>query len=104
MQMLAAAYLLDAKRDDGQPIDSVARFHLGNGASLEAIHFAADTSAKGLRESASVMVNYRYDLKKVEENHEAYAHQRRVTASRAVRGQLPRLSLATPRKGVASNG
>lgn len=104
MQMLAAAYLLEGKRGDGQPIDPVARFHLGNGASLEAIHFGADTSAKGLRESASVMVNYRYDLKKVEENHEAYAHQRRVTASRAVRGLLPKSTLAVLRKGVANDG
>ena len=104
MQMLASSYLLEAKRKDGQPVDPVARFHLGNGASLEAIHFGADTSAKGLRESASVMVNYRYDLKKVEENHESYAHQQRVTASRAVRGLLPKPSRATPRRGVASNG
>ena len=104
MQMLAAAYLLEAKRKDGQPVDPVARFHLGNGASLEAIHFGADTSAKGLRESGSVMVNYRYDLKKVEENHEAYAHQRRVTASRAARALLPKPSLARLRKGVENNG
>ncbi|MEB2320839.1 MAG: malonyl-CoA decarboxylase [Pseudomonadota bacterium] len=104
MQMLAAAYLLEAKRDDGQPVDPVARFHLGNGASLEAIHFGADTSAKGLRESASVMVNYRYDLKKVEENHESYAHQRRVTASRAVRSLLPKPSRNVLRRGETNNG
>ncbi|MFA7505938.1 MAG: malonyl-CoA decarboxylase [Burkholderiaceae bacterium] len=104
MQMIAAAYLLEAKRNDSQPVDPVARFHLGNGASLEAIHFGADTSTKGLRESASVMVNYRYDLKKVEENHEAYAHQRRVTASRAVRGLLPKPSRTVLRRGVANDG
>lgn len=104
MQMLAAAYLLEARRDDGQPIDPVARFHLGNGASLEAVHFGADTSAKGMRESGSVMVNYRYDLRRVEENHESYAHQRRVSASRAVRSLLPRSALAALRRGEPDDG
>lgn len=104
LPMLAAAFLLEARRGDGQPADPVARFHLGNGASLEAIHFGANTSRRGMRESASVMVNYRYDLRKVEENHESYAHQRRVTASRNVRNLLPRPSLAALRPGVASDG
>jgi malonyl-CoA decarboxylase len=32
---LAARYLLQEKRHNGQPIDPVARFHLGNGARIE---------------------------------------------------------------------
>lgn len=52
--------------------DQVARFHLDNGARLEHIHFAADLSRKGLKNSLGVMVNYLYDVKAVEERHEQF--------------------------------
>jgi malonyl-CoA decarboxylase len=83
---LAARYLLDAKRADGQPADPVARFHLGNGAELAAMHWPADISANGLKNGAGVMVNYRYRLDRIEANHEAYAAEGKIAASRAVRG------------------
>ena len=82
---LAAEYLLDAKDGLGRPLDSVARFHLGNGARLERLCWPADVSANGLATSAGVMVNYRYDLKRLEDNHEAYANEHRIIASDAVR-------------------
>jgi malonyl-CoA decarboxylase len=82
---LAARYFIDARRSDGQPPDPVARFHLGNGARLLDIHWMGDTSAKGLAQSFGIMVNYLYDLDKIEENHEAYATEGKVTASRKVR-------------------
>ena len=34
------------------------------------------------------MVNYRYDLKEIEKNHEAYANEGTIAASRAVRALL----------------
>ncbi|MCI4665960.1 MAG: malonyl-CoA decarboxylase [Neomegalonema sp.] len=86
---LAATYFLEAKREDGEPIDSVARFHLGNGASLAQINWRADLSAKGLAQSCGLMVNYRYDLNAVEDQHEAYASERAIEASRQVRALLP---------------
>jgi malonyl-CoA decarboxylase len=82
---LAARYLLDAKRPDGQPRDPVARFHLGNGAELAAVHWPGDVSANGLRSGAGVMVNYRYRLDRIEANHEAYAAEGRIATTRAVR-------------------
>ncbi|MHA6646269.1 malonyl-CoA decarboxylase [Mesorhizobium sp. A623] len=85
---LAAEYLVRAKRKDGLPLDPVARFHFGNGASLEAIHPFADLSKKALSQSCGVMVNYRYDLKTVEANHELFAHKGEVVATRAVRSML----------------
>ncbi|OQM74248.1 decarboxylase [Pseudaminobacter manganicus] len=85
---LAAEYLLWAKRADGLPLDPVARFHFGNGASLEAIHPGADLSAKGLGQSCGVMVNYRYDLKTVEANHEQFAHRGEVATTRAIKSLL----------------
>ncbi len=88
---LAAHYFLIAKARDGRPVDPVARFHLGNGARLERINWQGDVSEKGLRESHGVMVNYRYDLKEIEKNHEAYANGATVVAARSVR-QLLRAS------------
>ncbi len=82
---LAAKYLLSAKSADGRPADPVARFHLGNGARLDRINWPADRSPRGLREAHGLMVNYRYDIKEIEANHEAYANDGRVVASRQVR-------------------
>jgi malonyl-CoA decarboxylase len=80
-----AHYFVAARLGDGRPPDPVARFHLGNGAQLLDIHWMGDMSEKGLKQSFGVMVNYLYDLDKIEENHEAYATEGKVTASRKVR-------------------
>ncbi len=85
---LAAKYLLTAKGGNGRPLDPVARFHLGNGARLDRINWPADRSARALREAHGLMVNYRYDLREIEANHEAFANEGRVAAARAVRGLL----------------
>lgn len=63
---LAAHYLMAMK--NGQPLDPVARFHLGNGARIERLNWAADTSAKGLAQSYGMMVNYLYDLDDLDAN------------------------------------
>jgi malonyl-CoA decarboxylase len=80
----AAWYYLRARTPRGNPLDSVARFHLGNGARLERLNFAADTSERALRQSHGLMVNYLYDLEHIERNHEAYAQQHAVVAAGAV--------------------
>jgi malonyl-CoA decarboxylase len=85
---LAAHYFLRAKTPAGRAIDPVARFHLGNGASLERINWLGDISKKGLEEAHGLMVNYRYDLDAIEANHEAFAKDGVVTAAKAVRGLL----------------
>lgn len=82
---LAAHYFLNEKRADGLPIDPVARFHLGNGASLLQLNWAGDVSTKGLKQSAGLMVNYLYNLQDVEANHETYAQDRVVVAHRSVK-------------------
>ena len=81
---LAAHYLLHAKRNNGAPYDPVARFHLGNGALIHALHSDADTSDNGLKQSGGVMVNYRYDQKSISSNHERYADGYQITASSSV--------------------
>jgi malonyl-CoA decarboxylase len=85
VEPLAAYYFLKARSSKGRLIDSVARFHLGNGARLERINWLGDTSLKGLRESAGIMVNYLYRLDDIEKNHEAYANDGTVVASSAVK-------------------
>ena len=88
VEPLAAYYFLKARTPKGRLIDSVARFHLGNGARLERIDWLGDRSPKGLRESAGLMVNYLYRLDDIEKNHEAYANQGEVAASSAVKKLL----------------
>ncbi len=88
IEPLAAHYFLKARTAKGRLIDSVARFHLGNGARLERIDWLGDLSAKGLRESAGIMVNYLYRLEDIEKNHEAYANDGEVVASSAVKKLL----------------
>ena len=80
----AAWYYLHARTRNGSPVDSVARFHLGNGARLERLNWLADTSERAIAQARGLMVNYLYDLEDIEENHEAYAQQRTVVASKAV--------------------
>jgi malonyl-CoA decarboxylase len=88
----AAWYFLHARNARGSPLDSVARFHLGNGARLERLNFLADTSEKGIGQSYGLMVNYRYDIDDIEKNHEAYAEGRTVVASSAVKRLVPKTS------------
>ena len=85
LMKLCARYLLREKRDDGRPLDPVARFHLSNGARIARINWLGDTSSKGLAQSAGMMVNYVYKLGDIEENHEAYSDQGKVVAASSVR-------------------
>ena len=81
---LCARYLL-AEGKGRRALDPVAHFHLSNGARLERIMLGADTSAKGVRESATIMVNYLYDPAKIEAYHEDYAGEGKRNAATAVR-------------------
>jgi malonyl-CoA decarboxylase len=80
----AAWYYVRGRDRRGLPLDSVARFHLGNGARLERLNWPGDTSERALVQSYGLMVNYLYDLGYIEKNHEAYAQQHAVVAASAV--------------------
>jgi malonyl-CoA decarboxylase len=84
---LCAYYLVKAK-SRAKPADSVARFHLGNGARLERINWMADSSDNGLLQSAGLMVNYVYDKQTLALNHEAYEHQNKVIYSSGIQKLL----------------
>ena len=99
LRELAAQYLTEAKHKSGLPLDSVARFHLGNGARLEAIHTGADLSRNGQRQSHGVMVNYVYDLREIEANHFAFNELGSVARSKAVQTLVDEAHASEP-KGV----
>jgi malonyl-CoA decarboxylase len=82
---LAAFYLVQVSpQQSGGPMgDPVARFHLDNGARLERLNAQANLSPKGLKQSAGLMVNYLYDLARIERHHDRFA-QGEVVASRAI--------------------
>jgi malonyl-CoA decarboxylase len=80
-----AAYYLACAKQEREAADPVARFHLGNGARLERLNWLADTSKRGLQQSAGMMVNYLYRLEDVEQNHEMYVRDRKIAASREIR-------------------
>ena len=82
----AAAHYLGREMVDGKPNDPVARFHLGNGARVEQLNWAGDPSPKGLKQSHGLMVNYLYDLKRLDK-HRALLAQGRI----AVSGQIESL-------------
>ena len=63
-----AAHYLGVGLHDGKPLDAVARFHLGNGARVEQLNWAGDPSPKGLKQSYGLMVNYLYDLRRLDKH------------------------------------
>jgi malonyl-CoA decarboxylase len=82
---LAARYFVKERADGRRPVDPVARFHLGNGARLERLNFLADRSAKAMRQSHGLMVNYLYKLDDIETNHEALAQHGEIAVSLQVK-------------------
>lgn len=82
---LASIYLITASPTPSG--DAVAKFHLGNGARLQRINWAADQSKNGLRQSFGLMTNYLYDLDRVEDYHERFLEGDVVHAHGLLRSQ-----------------
>ena len=76
--------MLEAKGARGLPYDPVARFHLGNGAKIYAVHAEADISDNGKTQSGGAMVNYLYDLETVAANHEQFATNKIIAVTSEV--------------------
>lgn len=90
------AYYLTHARKGNLPFDPVARFHLANGARLDRLNWLADVSEAGIRRSFGVMANYVYDLDDLERNHESFAREYHVVASRDIE-RLARQSMLAAR-------
>jgi malonyl-CoA decarboxylase len=88
--LFACAHYLAEVRNGLRPVDPVARFHLDNGARIERLNWLADTSVKGMKQSAGIMVNYVYDPAEIERNHEAYRLHGKVALSSDLRRLLRR--------------
>lgn len=84
-----ARYIAAEKRDDGRPLDPVARFHLGNGAAVWRLNWPANTSPQAWRQSYGAMVNYRYEPEKLEHRHEDFVRRRTVVLDGPLRDALP---------------
>ncbi|HEU5047888.1 MAG TPA: malonyl-CoA decarboxylase [Rickettsiales bacterium] len=84
---LAAHYVLNEK-NKRYALDPVAHFHLTNGARVKRLNWLGDTSPKGMKQSAGMMVNYYYNLEKIDDNHEDYVTDGNIDASRTVKALL----------------
>ena len=85
---LVAHYIVNEKNKKGLPINDVSRFHLGNGAIIEDIVINANISETGFKRSYGVMVNYLYELKNIEKNHEDYMNNNKVIVSDKIKKYL----------------
>lgn len=91
---LGAYYLVSVRRfpekegDVPVAIDSVAHFHLSNGARVERLNWMGDRSKRGLEQSAGLMVNYLYSLQDIEKNHEGYRCKGTAAISPAIKSLL----------------
>ena len=78
---LVTHYIVNEKSQKGLPLNDVSRFHLGNGAIVDDIIINANISETGFKRSFGVMVNYLYELKNIEKNHEDYINNKKVIFS-----------------------
>ena len=83
MLLRCAAHYLSRALTGGKPLDPVARFHLGNGARVERLNWVGDPSPKGLKQSYGMMVNYLYDIKRLD-RYRALLGQGKIPASASI--------------------
>ena len=88
MMKLVTHYIVNEKNQQGLPINDVSRFHLGNGAIVDDIIINANVSEQGFKRSYGVMVNYLYELKNIEKNHEDYMNNNKVVVSDKIKKYL----------------
>lgn len=91
LQRLTLAYLTQIRRGRGT-FDPVGHFHLSNGARLDRINVRADLSSKGMAQSFGTMVNYLYDPRSLEENHEAYVDGGEISMPRRLAGEAEEIA------------
>ncbi|CAN4124164.1 unnamed protein product [Withania somnifera] len=87
MMRLCARYLMKEKKR-GKALDSVANFHLQNGAVIGRLNWMADRSHKGLVQSVGIMVNYIYRLDNIEDSAQAYLNEGHIESSSDFRSYI----------------
>ena len=101
LKQITAHYLVEAKGKNRRPIDPVAKFHLGNGATIHQINIDADLSEKGLLQSKGVMVNYLYDLSKISQNVELFSKEGEISANTTIKSLSRQAGRNIMQKGKA---
>jgi len=84
---MAAIYLCQEKHR-GYALNTVANFHLHNGACVWRINFDGDSSARGWTTSYGLMAHYRYNMDRVSGNTEQYVRDRRIDIGYKVQNVL----------------
>ncbi|MGW2886835.1 AMP-binding protein [Streptomyces griseoruber] len=97
-----ARYIAVERRDDGRPLDPVARFHLGNGATAWRLNWPANPSPEAWRQSFGAMINYRYEPGRLERRHEDFVRHRTVALGRPLRDVLPDAPTAPPTQDAST--
>lgn len=88
VERAVAQYLASEKRADGTPVDPVARFHLGNGATAWQVNWPASQKDYSWEQSFGAMVNYRYEPDLLEQHHERFVRHGEVALSDSFRNLL----------------
>lgn len=94
----ALAYFTAGEAKGARSPDPVAHFHLGNGAQLGRLNWMGDPSARGIRQAGGLMVNYIYDLDRIDARHEAYCLRGEVARD----GDLLQAAVADEARGEAT--
>lgn len=84
IESLCKHYLTNVKKTDQSIECAVGNFHVRNGACLWRINFGANRFDYGIRESLSVMVNYRYYMDDMWNNAHNYQIDRTIPTSSLV--------------------
>ncbi|SDD36469.1 malonyl-CoA decarboxylase [Paracoccus isoporae] len=90
VEALAASYFTAAKGRSGQPLDPVARFHLGNGASAWRVNWPANLSPGALDSAHGLMINYLYEPGAIEAQHEAFVRAGTIATGKPLAAILAR--------------
>ncbi|XP_071800937.1 malonyl-CoA decarboxylase, mitochondrial-like [Asterias amurensis] len=80
---LCARYLY-AEKHRKFALDSVANFHLRNGAVMWRLNWMGDTSARGMTSSCGMMVNYRYFLESTLSNSQNYSENQTIAVTQQI--------------------
>lgn len=89
-------YIAHTRRADGKPVDPVARFHLGNGASAWQLNWPANSSTQAWEQSYGAMINYRYEPEELERRHEDFMRHRVIALGPRMRELLDEPDPAAP--------
>ena len=88
LESAMARYILVSDRSDKSANDPVARFHLGNGATVHKLNYLGDVSENGMKQSAGMMINYLYELSTIDRNHENYSTTKNIIATDSIRSMI----------------